>query len=394
MMKDPHNYKARLESTLRRIRESKVISKKNKEAMLRFKDYCLLEISVGRTVRYLECLMKLNQWMDVDFEDVTLEDVKAVVAKINAKEYSEWTKQLYKVTLKKFYRWLKGGKKYPEEVEWIRTTVKRNKKKLPEDLLTEEEIEKLIEAAEHPRDKALIAVLYESGCRIGELLKIKLKHLVFDSYGAKLLVNGKTGARRVRIVSSVPYLTKWINEHPLKEDPEAPLWIDRRRNEQIAYPGVQRVLRILKKRSGIKKNINPHLFRHSRATYLANHLTEAQMCEFFGWVQGSDMPSVYVHLSGRDVDNAILRTYGIKNENEKEESKLKPKKCKRCDEVNPSTNKFCRKCGMTLDEKIIVEITEREMERKRADEILDQLIKDEEFRRILLNKIRQLRLNE
>jgi hypothetical protein len=43
--------------------------------------------------------------------------------------------------------------------------------------------------------------------------------LVFDSYGAKLLVNGKTGARRVRIVSSVPYLTKWINEHPLKGDP-------------------------------------------------------------------------------------------------------------------------------------------------------------------------------
>jgi site-specific recombinase XerD len=145
MMKDPHNYKARLESTLRRIRESKVISKKNKEAMLRFKDYCLLEISVGRTVRYLECLVKLSQWMKVDFEDATLEDVKAVVAKINAKEYSEWTKQLYKVTLKKFYRWLKGGEKYPEEVEWIRTTVKRNKKKLPEDLLTEEEIEKYLD---------------------------------------------------------------------------------------------------------------------------------------------------------------------------------------------------------------------------------------------------------
>lgn len=46
---------------------------------------------------------------------------------------------------------------------------------------------------------------------------------------------------------------------------------------------------------------------------MTNYLTEAQMNVYFGWVQGSDMPGVYVHLSGRDVDDAILKANGIIN---------------------------------------------------------------------------------
>jgi integrase/recombinase XerD len=44
---------------------------------------------------------------------------------------------------------------------------------------------------------------------------------------------------------------------------------------------------------------------------MANYLTEAQMNVYFGWAQGSDTPGVYVHLSGRDVDDAILKANGI-----------------------------------------------------------------------------------
>jgi hypothetical protein len=46
---------------------------------------------------------------------------------------------------------------------------------------------------------------------------------------------------------------------------------------------------------------------------MANYLTEAQMNAYFGWVQGSGMPSVYVHLSGRDIDDAVLKANGITN---------------------------------------------------------------------------------
>jgi hypothetical protein len=35
------------------------------------------------------------------------------------------------------------------------------------------------------------------------------------------------------------------------------------------------------------------------------------MSYIFGWVQGSDMPSTYIHLSGREVDNALFKLYGL-----------------------------------------------------------------------------------
>ncbi|MEA3378864.1 MAG: hypothetical protein U9Q69_04460 [Nanoarchaeota archaeon] len=51
------------------------------------------------------------------------------------------------------------------------------------------------------------------------------------------------------------------------------------------------MIRKLFKEAGVDKKHNPHTFRHSRASYLANYLTEFQMNQYFGWVQGSDMPS-------------------------------------------------------------------------------------------------------
>ena len=83
----------------------------------------------------------------------------------------------------------------------------------------------MIEAAEHPRDKALIASLYESGCRVGEIAALRISHIHFDEYGAYMIVKGKTGSRRIRLVFSAPILASWINVHPQKANPEAPLWV-------------------------------------------------------------------------------------------------------------------------------------------------------------------------
>ena len=62
-------------------------------------------------------------------------------------DYSAWTKHDYKVCLKRFYKWLKGNDEvYPDEVKWIKTTLKRNQTLLPDDLLTEEEVKRVVDA--------------------------------------------------------------------------------------------------------------------------------------------------------------------------------------------------------------------------------------------------------
>lgn len=149
----------------------------------------------------------------------------------------------------------------------------------------------------------------------------------------------KLGKKRVRIINSVPLLKAWINVHPFKANPDAPLWITENNHRtngnsrymSLGYRGVVKLLKKLEKRSGIKKHLHPHLFRHSKATHLAKFLTESQLKEFFGWTQSSNMTSIYVHLSGRDVDQSLLKVYGIKTDGE---NKLKVElvNCPKCGE--------------------------------------------------------------
>jgi len=159
--------------------------------------------------------------------------------------------------------------------------------KLPEELLTEDEIERMTEAARTPRDGAFVSVLYESGLRIGEMLSLKIKNVQLEGHVVTLTVNGKTGIRRVRVTSSSQKLVNWMKIHPFREDPNAPLWISlgtRNRDDTLKGKIVNALLKDLAKKAGIEKRIYPHLFRHSRAFHLSKYLTEAQMKELFGWV--------------------------------------------------------------------------------------------------------------
>jgi len=386
-----HDYEKRLETALRKVRGSS-ISTKNKEVICKFKDECFSNgLSAGRAIKYTYYLIKLAEWMGMDFEKANKEDIKRLVTEIEKCSYADITKMELKTCVKKVYKWLRDSEEYPPEVKWIKPGSKKIPRiKLPDELLTEEDVIRLINATQNVRDKAFVSMLYETGCRIGEILFIRLKHISFDDYGAQILVDGKTGRRRIRVVSSIPYLTEWINKHPQKGTPGAYVWKGPQ-DKVLSYGAATRILRIIAHKARIKKSVNPHNFRHSRATYLANHLTEAQMKEYFGWVQASDMAAVYVHLSGRDVDNAILKVHGMnQNSNNKEESLLKPKDCPRCNETNQTTNKFCFKCGMPLDKETILNLVEKDLQRKEADRLMDKLIKDEEFREILERKIREI----
>ena len=322
-----HRYDKRIESLLRRIKNSG-IPEESKKNILDFYRECILRgYSKARTIKYLDTLERTARILGKPFEEATREDIEDLIAEIERRDYSDWTKHDYKVILRIFYRWLRKCE-YPEEVSWIKIKVKSTPK-LPEELLTVEEINKLVNAAEHVRDKAFILTLYESGCRIGELLALQIKHVNFDEFGAVLLVNGKTGQRRVRVIASAPKLQQWIENHPLKDEPNAPLWVTIGTNSRQKiwnYGTAREVLKKIARKAGIKKRVYPHLFRHSRATHLASHLTEAQMKQYFGWVQASKMASVYVHLSGRDVDKALLRLNGIEVEEDREELRAKADK--------------------------------------------------------------------
>ena len=61
------------------------------------------------------------------------------------------------------------------------------------------------------------------------------------------------------------------------------------------------------------------------------------------------MSQIYVHLSGRNMDDTLLKAYGITKDNTPKEKDLAPAQCPRCGTINGATGKFCYKCGAALD---------------------------------------------
>jgi len=245
------------------------------------------------------------------------------------------------------------------------------------DILTEKEIKKLIDAAEHPRDKAFVSMLYELGARIGEIGSLQIKDVTRDRYSYIVDINGKTGHRTPRIVMSDPYITSWINLHPEKDNPESPLWVmsgARNKYEKMKYGAFRALIQRLRKKAKIKKRIYPHLFRYTRVTHLLinRQISEAQAKVYFGWVPSSKMLFEYSHLISSDVNDTILQIHGIKKTKEKE-SLLKPKQCQSCGAINSKDALFCQKCSKVLDVKTAIELDEK---RKSSDDIITALVKN------------------
>lgn len=303
-------------------------------------------------LRYYYCLCRLQKYIKKPFNILSRKELEDAILKVkDNKHWSARTIDTVLFTSKSFFKWLH------KDVSWIKRRQEHMLQKLPEDLLTEDDVLLLIKTANHLRDKALISVLYEAGVRAGELLNMSIKDVVFDDIGAIARVSGKTGDRRIRLVFSASYLRNWIEKHPLGYDRNASLWVgigNRGKNRPLEYRLLSERLKELAKKCGVEKPVNPHHFRHSRASFLAKFLTESQLKVFFGWTQGSDMAQVYVHLSGRDVDDALLsKVFGLKKMEEAGRSKLVHTFCLRCKEPNSAEHSVCQRCSFPLEAKAV-----------------------------------------
>lgn len=301
---------------------------------------------------------------DKSFKKISMADLDRINEIIDSRDIKDNTKSSYWIAIKLFLSYL-GKAKVAKQIKIV---VDRDRK-LPDDLLTQDEIESIVAAAPQTRDKAFISVLYEAGARIGEITQMKYGEVSFDENGATLLLqNSKTGPRRIRLVWSVAVLRQWMAAHPTKK-PSDPLWprLDSS-GLSLDYHGAWGVIRRACKKSGVDKHIHPHLFRHSRATHLARHLTEQELKTYLGWTPNSGMAGTYVHLTGKDIDPSILRMHGI-DQGPAPRDMMKPQKCPRCGEFQAGKGDYCGRCGFPISAGAIAKMEDDR--RKEQDELAE-----------------------
>jgi integrase/recombinase XerD len=200
---------------------------------------------------------------------------------------------------------------------------------------------------------------------------------MFDNKGAKVILRGKTVERVTKVIAYASILRQWLSIHPYKHDPNAYLWLSEASNHKwrpIGLRSTEKMFEDTMKRAGIKKHARLYILRHSRATHLANKLTEAQLCAYFGWQLGTKVVQRYIHLAGVHTDDALLELAGVKVENKDAGSVLKVRYCKRCNEQLSPNHEFCIRCGYS-DKDVVMDSNNSDELSTRLDRVESILVR-------------------
>lgn len=216
---------------------------------------------------------------------------------------------------------------------------------IKDQLLSPNEVESLIRGARNRVQRLLVELLFETGARCGEIANLRIRDIQFDEFSAIVALTGKTGTRKRRVFDAVPDLRAHLNDHPQKDNPDAPLFLTQH-GTRFGYSAIYDLIRTLGSKI-LKKDIHPHQLRHSKATQDSKFFTDREMMELYGW-KSPIMVGTYSHLSMRDVDDKDLVLHGLKPREEVLRPLVHAQHCPTCKEANAPFSIYCVKCGHVL----------------------------------------------
>lgn len=240
--------------------------------------------------------------------------------------------------IKKYYK--NTGK--PEIVKWMKT--KNVLKPLNQNkLLTSEEVQRMIQVCDKDRDKCIIAMAYDSGMRIGELLSLRIDDIKILENEYKIRIpnnfeaddiDAKTGTRSMILIESFPYIQNYLKVH----NGDKKLF-DFKKNR------ADQILKEKAKKAGITKNVYWHLLRHSRATeFVKLGMQETSMKKRFGWTGSSKMIERYTHITDTDADDAYKKALGLATEQKNIIINPIARRCVKCGKLI-DTGEYCPQCS-------------------------------------------------
>lgn len=207
-------------------------------------------------------------------------------------------------TLRTFFRYLLGKDAIKTDPTGLIRSPRR-KSKLPS-FLSEKDVELLLRTPDEIgfigiRDRAILELLYSSGMRVSELVRVDLEHM--NVSGGYVRVRGK--GRKERLAMIGPPAATAINTYlPEREklarkrrsDAGQALFINQRTAKRITSRSIGRILKGYLMRAGLPSEHSPHSIRHSFATHILNrgaNLREVQ--ELLGHERIATT-QIYTHL--------------------------------------------------------------------------------------------------
>ena len=187
-------------------------------------------------------------------------------------------------------------------------------KKLPE-FLTIDEIDLLIQSIdrskkEGERNLAMLEVLYGCGLRVSELIDLKISEIYWKEGFIRII--GKGNKERLVPLGKIAskHLKIYIQEVRVHQKNIKEEFIDHvfinKNGTKLSRVMIFKIIKSLKQKSGINKNISPHTLRHSFATHLVEGGADLRAVQEMLGHQSITTTEIYTHLDRNFLKQTIL----------------------------------------------------------------------------------------
>jgi integrase/recombinase XerD len=296
----------------KKLRDS--LDKKTKKI---FDDYMsFLSMSAGKR-KMIDYDMYFLQFVDImkpkKISNLKPQDFVDFWALVNQDDSREvFTKNTIKVTAKRFLKWY-----YSDNIKMykvldklkLKSQVVNGKKINKQNLITEDEIRRMLRATHSIRDKAQLVTQYNTASRPSELRLAKWKDVDWDKKTIHIFSSKTDKPRELPLGNAVDHLKRWHIEFSFEDVQE----------DDYIFPSIQDRskpmhdwtfrynIQKLGEKAGIKRNFNPYMLRHGRLTEIYKKGVTDQFHKLFaGHSTNSKMTGVYVQMDDEDMIKSVI----------------------------------------------------------------------------------------
>lgn len=361
---DVQKYQSKFENQ-RRLLEESDIDERDKEAI---KEFVRHEdgsgSNMGVLVSYLNRLRLSSKRADVPLVDMEESDIDDLLFSLKHDHgIQEGTRRNYRKALRKLFDYL--------DRDWevtVGSPVDRTVD--PDQLLEREEIDDIIDTATVPRDKAAVALLADTGMRIGAVASLRIKDIDLSGELATVTVNEngnvKGASGSIPLTWSRGYIANWLDVHPRRDNPNAAFihklrQVDEDEDGALTYQYLSRRIREIGVEAGIQEErLNMHNFRKSAISrWIRQGMDEQKIKHRAFWVKDSSQFETYSGVTEDEMNRDIAEHYGLSTGDD-EGPDMTLEECPTCRTPLRGSERFCPSCGSPLSQSAADEIDEAE----------------------------------
>lgn len=212
--------------------------------------------------RYAYVIRRMMDYLGMPVKDITVNTIRLYLGTLEADGKALSTIAGIRDILSSYFTWLHNESMIPSNPIVNLGKIKREKKvRQPYSKI---EIEKLRLGCKTKRDRAIIEFLNSTACRVGEIVKVNIEDIDFNSHECKVLGKGN----KERIVYLTDVCIYHIQEYLKERTDDLPAFLIGKGTERMSEGGIRFMLKEVARRAELTTNVHPHKFRRTTATAL------------------------------------------------------------------------------------------------------------------------------